>query len=139
MASERDISTQEADMPLATALPSGFGSDKQIDYKDEKETESVHVDSVDGESILPENMLANGKERPIENANDMATRYARLLHLFCSIFDFVSPQMCVTRRRSYHDCTHPPHVGYRNWINFIRCRLGSNRELFLDHLFDKLS
>lgn len=60
--------------PSVNPLSYNVGDGKPDSYDDEKEKVGVEVDSVDQDSILPENMLANGKERPIETANDMATR-----------------------------------------------------------------
>lgn len=53
----------------------GDPNEKADYYLSEKDgMDEAQVESIDDESILAENMMENGKERPIESANDMATR-----------------------------------------------------------------
>jgi hypothetical protein len=59
-------------LPALNDTPHAFADDK-VDEKAPFPDDLKHAVSIDSDEV-PSNYLSNGKERPIETANDIATR-----------------------------------------------------------------
>lgn len=70
-----DAEAVSQDVPLDSHSNSDEGSKEKGDFIDNDKTHPQIIRTASGESeIDPKNLLANGKERPIETAEDSATR-----------------------------------------------------------------